>query len=209
MLRGIQAALGQRVQWNQVSLIKAVVMPIEFQFGTGDQRDGVQIADIGVLQGIASALISVGIQPQPGQFLQVAQRRQHHHAERGETLLPIDDVEALAVRGLQDQITHVVGRLGFLVEQAENVLPQVIPLVVRPGIIPLKGRHLIAQAIAQQLAKRLVGGIEVHGGQGQSSIASRPAIFFRAAPNLGEFAFTTSSKSITNCSVASRESMSF
>jgi hypothetical protein len=42
---------------------------------------------------------------------------------------------------------------GFAVslKKAENILPQVIPLILCPGIIPLERGNMVAQTIAQQL----------------------------------------------------------
>lgn len=89
--------------------------------------------------------------------------RQQDDTDGGDALLAVNDVKAFAVRGLQDQIAHIMA--GFLIGrvQGEEILPEVVPFVGGPGVIPLKGWHPVEQTIAHELAEGVVGGVEVHG----------------------------------------------
>ena len=89
-------------------------------------------------------------------------RRQHQQARRRHPLLAVDDVERSAVCRLQHQTAHAVRRLRLVAEQADNVRPQVIPMVDILRIVTLELRHAIAQPICPQLAKGHVRGVEFH-----------------------------------------------
>jgi hypothetical protein len=95
--------------------------------------------------------------------LQVFEHRQHENAQRRHTLLPVNNIEDSVVRRLQHEIAHVMSRLTTRCHRAKDVLPEVVPLIFFPTVIALKTRHTVGQAITQQLAEGLIGGIEIDG----------------------------------------------
>ena len=143
-------------------LVKAIVMPIQHQLGARHEAHRVQIADVIATQLLGAPTLGIRRVARRDQVRQTRYRGQHQQAQRGHALLSIDDVERPVVRRLQYQIAHVMSGVWGLVEQRDQVLPQVIPLVGPPRIIALELRHAITQPIAHELAKRAVGGIEIH-----------------------------------------------
>ena len=77
-------------------------------------------------------------------------------------MLTIDHFKCLIVLGLQYKVTHVMGWLASRQHSALNVLPQIVPLITRPTVIPLKPRYLVAESIAEELAECLVTCVEVY-----------------------------------------------
>jgi hypothetical protein len=70
-----------------------------------------------------------------------------------------------------------VGGFAIAVKQGRNVLPEVIPLVFTPGIVSLKGRHMVTEAIAEELTKGSIGRIEIegsHGSVGSKAVGYKP-----------------------------------
>ena len=50
MFRSIQTSLGKLFQRHKIGLIKAIVMAIQLQLGSWNQADGIEIADVTVLE---------------------------------------------------------------------------------------------------------------------------------------------------------------
>ena len=89
-------------------------------------------------------------------------------------LLAVDDEELAGAVGLHDQCPHVVTAVG-LAAQLDDVVPEVFPLLLRPGVAPLVRGNAIRLAVADQLQVAGRSGIEDVGPAHESRRPPAPS----------------------------------
>lgn len=117
------------------------------------QANRIQIPDITTPQLLTPFRIIGRIHPRSHQLLQMPQGGQDQNADSRQPLLTINNIKPFIIRGLQHQIPHIMSRLAILLKEPQNVLPQIIPLILRPRIIPLERRNSIGQPIPHHLSE--------------------------------------------------------
>jgi hypothetical protein len=78
-------------------------------------------------------------------------------------LLAIDDVKGFVIGGLEDEITEVVGSFAIGLERALNILPQLLPFVLGPSVVPLEAGDAVGESVAEELSEGVVFGFETGG----------------------------------------------
>ena len=75
-------------------------------------------------------------------------------------MLSVDDNIRSFVDSLEDEVAHVVFFTG-IGDNLVDILPEITPLFVGPGVVSLKAGHLVFEAISENLSEALVGGIKI------------------------------------------------
>lgn len=56
-------------------------------------------------------------------------------------------VKRFAIGWLQKQITHVMDWFTLGVKQGGDILSEVVPFIIAPGVVPLEGGNMVAQSV--------------------------------------------------------------
>ena len=131
---------------------------------------------------------------------QLLNDRQGEQRDGRKSLLAVDDEELAVTMRLDDQGSHVVTALG-IAPHLDDVVPEVLPLLLRPGVVPLVRRNAVRLAVADQL--QVAGRARVEDvGPGHPSppppVASNTLLKVVPGGNASCFASATNSGGVNN-----------
>ena len=145
--------LNQRHPLREVVAIEGIVVMIEAELAFNSQRHGITRADVGRLEQLRPLTVVRCLIPILRAGSQKVNCGENKDAERRHPLLAIDDLEALPVLGLENDRAHVV--VGTLLLEPAEVLPQVFPMLLLPGIVTLVTRNGVGLAVTEKLLQVL------------------------------------------------------
>jgi hypothetical protein len=155
-----QAARVERPpELHQVVLVERIVDLVQAQPAALHERRRVLLADETVAKLGGALAVPFLVRALVRHAPQLADDGQGQQGNGRQPLLTVDDEELAVAVGLHDQRTHVVTPVG-IAAQLDDVVPEVFPLLLRPGVVPLVRGHAIGLAVADQLQIAGRAGVE-------------------------------------------------
>ena len=150
-VRSRQAAGIERgPQLHQVVLVEGIVDFVQPQPAALHQGRRVLFADEAVPQLLRPFPIPLAVRTRVRHAQKPGDDREGQQRDRRQPLLAVDDQELAVTVGLDDQGAHVMPAVG-LAPQLDDVVPEVLPLLLRPRVVALVRRHPVRLAVADQL----------------------------------------------------------
>ena len=150
-VRPRQAARIERIpELHQVVLVERVVGFVQVQPAALDERRRVLFADEAVAQLRGALPVPLIVRASIRHAPQLVDDRQRQQGDGRQPLLAVDDEELAVTVRLHNQGAHVMTAVG-LAAQLDDVVPEIFPLLLRPGIVALVRRHAVRLAVADQL----------------------------------------------------------
>ena len=165
------ARIERSPELHEVVLIEGVVSPAQIQAAAFDEGSRILFSNEAIPEFSSTLPIPLCVDILRRHPVQFVDNREGENTDGRQPLLSVDDCELPIALSVNDQRPHVVTALG-LPEKIEDVVPEVLPLLLRPGVVALVRRNVIRLAVGDQL-QVVDGGSAQHVGPAHDYLGRR------------------------------------